>query len=292
MGCWNKTCAISQLPIQYGSATVRFFILQAKAYSGVREVETMPSYANGMWELLPVPFYGRYNDYGGQEDDSGQEFKYKFLADLYASKIVGPNPFVDDETINDSIHDDKATIEGRAIASIMIHKHILHAILDVGMKYYRETKYVYSEDMINFLEAYKKFFAELMNDEDKTNPLYLMREMHHDINMAPFLKSDIGKPFKFMPDVAQGLLYHLNGDGSNLTSERVLHRKLLDNIPAKDIVVGYKVRKAFEELRKPIVPQIGEGSQAPIDKMHKAVNDATGDIIRAYFREIRAERNG
>jgi len=300
MGCWNKTCAISQLPIQYGSATVRFVIIRGKQISGTR-TDVMPSYSNYLWDIIPVPIYGRYNDYGGQEDNPGQEYKYDFLTRMYGRELTSDdpnyklvNPFVNDESLNDAIHEGKTLVKGRHIASIMIHKHIADAIINLGEKQYQDKKFVYVEDLVNFLEAYKPFAkAEGEKIEQRFGGTNLEDDwlFDHRVFIARFLDSPEGKPFRFMRQSAELLGWFISAEG-HFTWEKAIYKRAFSNLTPHDIAVTSKIERAFQELRKPIVPQVGEGSQGCIDKMHQAVHNAAGDIIKSYLRECRAERNG
>ena len=64
MGCWNHTCAISNLHISAGQRVAVFLIAQN------RDTDSY-CYTNSMYDPCPVPFYGNYDDYGGVEDCEG-----------------------------------------------------------------------------------------------------------------------------------------------------------------------------------------------------------------------------
>jgi hypothetical protein len=66
MGCWNKTCALSNLPIYEGEQTYVFVIERNIGYgtdSGV--------YTYHMFLPCLLPFEATYNDYGAGEDSKG-----------------------------------------------------------------------------------------------------------------------------------------------------------------------------------------------------------------------------
>jgi len=116
MGSWNKTCAISQFPLVAGDKTVNFILVQ----SGSNWRDNYPCYPHDMgWNLIPIPFYGEYNDYGWQEDDAGQQAKYDYLAEFYKKQLVEVEkekerasicygkmngPFDNCETLGEAIH--------------------------------------------------------------------------------------------------------------------------------------------------------------------------------------------
>lgn len=65
MGCWNGTCGLSQMSINHGDEVVGFIL--------VPEEKMTPDcggycYADEMWQPIPVPFYGKYDDYGSIEE--------------------------------------------------------------------------------------------------------------------------------------------------------------------------------------------------------------------------------
>lgn len=146
MGCWNKTCGISQLPIFVGTETLNFIIVENKPYEG--EINNHPSYSNAYWNVIPLPFYGEYNDYGWQDDSEGQEWKYALLKKQYGNNIAltrsglkdkesqfqrygdaRENPFADGETLGNVIHGNLVGIQQHgnrsgvaSLASIIVNR--------------------------------------------------------------------------------------------------------------------------------------------------------------------------
>ncbi|QDJ96359.1 hypothetical protein Xoosp13_172 [Xanthomonas phage Xoo-sp13] len=115
MGCWNKTCGITNLPIFHGDEVVVFLLVQSPYTSA------MNSYSSGLWNHIPLPIYGKYNDYGWIDPHPGQEWKL----DLFKKGITVvrkepektdsgynryPNlkdtPFASFEALGNSIHGD------------------------------------------------------------------------------------------------------------------------------------------------------------------------------------------
>lgn len=64
MGCWNKTCGISQLPIIAGDRVYTFVLEKNPS-------ETDRCYSTAFWAPIPLPFECDYNDYGGGENSDG-----------------------------------------------------------------------------------------------------------------------------------------------------------------------------------------------------------------------------
>lgn len=87
MGCWNKTCGLTQLPIHDGERVVTFLLV--KVESGYDSY----CYNNWAWNLIPLPIYGKYNDYGWMEEDAGQENKLKLLSEFFKGDLTRRNAY-------------------------------------------------------------------------------------------------------------------------------------------------------------------------------------------------------
>lgn len=79
MGCWNETCGITQLPINAGDKVRVFFIV--KNDYGVEKAGGGYSYANDIWYPRGLPIQGKYNEYGGVEDDIVEDISATILLD-------------------------------------------------------------------------------------------------------------------------------------------------------------------------------------------------------------------
>ena len=66
MGSWNHTCAISNLHITAGQ-DVAVFLLLKKHNTG----DSSFCYGNALYDVMPLPFYGKYDDYGGVDECHG-----------------------------------------------------------------------------------------------------------------------------------------------------------------------------------------------------------------------------
>lgn len=68
MGCWNKTCGLSKLHIYAGDEVLVFAI---EANNG-RDKDRC--YSTALYSPVLLPFYSKYDDYGGGEDSHGVGF--------------------------------------------------------------------------------------------------------------------------------------------------------------------------------------------------------------------------
>lgn len=113
MGCWNHTCAISNLHITAGQDVVVFLLIK-------KHEESVSSfcYGNALYDVVPLPFYGKYDDYGGVEDCTG--FGLPIIMEELKSRLYkfgqGPNLYHDCEVTPDNLTVEKlfeADHEGR-----------------------------------------------------------------------------------------------------------------------------------------------------------------------------------
>ena len=88
MGCWNGTCMISNLPIQYGDR-VKLVILRG----GISRKEHGSGYvySHDMFTPSFFPISGQYNDYGMIEsidEDWNYQLIQKYFKNLFGEKII------------------------------------------------------------------------------------------------------------------------------------------------------------------------------------------------------------
>lgn len=79
MGCWNKTCGLTNLPIMSGERTYVFILEREK------EIDDH-CYATHLYRPLLLPFESTYNDYGGGEDSAGAA--YPVIMDAIKQHLV------------------------------------------------------------------------------------------------------------------------------------------------------------------------------------------------------------
>lgn len=112
MGCWNGTCAISNLHITAGQDVMVLLLLKNdRTGDGF-------CYSNALYNICPVPFYGKYDDYGSAEDCEG--FGLNLVLEALRQQLYefgqGPNEYHDCEVNRKNLDIDKlfeADHEGR-----------------------------------------------------------------------------------------------------------------------------------------------------------------------------------
>lgn len=92
MGSWNGTCAISNLHVTAGQRVAVFLLLQNRG-------ERSFCHGNALYDLCPIPFYGKYDDYGGVKNCEG--FGLNIVVEAMRDQLYkfgqGPNEYHDIE---------------------------------------------------------------------------------------------------------------------------------------------------------------------------------------------------
>jgi hypothetical protein len=104
MGCWNKTCALSNLPIFAGEEVYVFLIEQ----NGLGLGSGNHCYSNHLYSPIITPFYSHYDDYGAGENNSGVALPViiNSLKKVVVEKEVGENKYHDLEVKRDTLSED------------------------------------------------------------------------------------------------------------------------------------------------------------------------------------------
>ena len=101
MGCWNKTCGLSGLPI-FANEPVVVVVMQ-KNNGNDR------SYSSAFWKPIFMPIYAKYNDYGGGQEvhGIGVDIILNGLKERLVEKEVGENQYHDIAVKKDDLTIDK-----------------------------------------------------------------------------------------------------------------------------------------------------------------------------------------
>lgn len=146
MGCWNHTCALTNLPVM-GGDDVYVFILEEHPFNRTHNY----CYPTNFWCPLPIYFEGKYDDYGGVEECHGPLMDT--LIDAIRENLIempqGENKYHDIPVMKEGFNVEKmfeADHEGRlfvkgmgtwehakptlALRHIVIHKRVLDQLLN------------------------------------------------------------------------------------------------------------------------------------------------------------------
>lgn len=140
MGCWNKTCALSNLPIFVGERTYVFVLEESSPFDRSRAV-----YPNYLYNPVLFPFESTYNDYGVGEDSSGlalplilnalrQELIEKEQGESRYRDIEIKREGFDEEKFFEAVREDRLevkTYDGpKKVKFVMMRKDLVDQILD------------------------------------------------------------------------------------------------------------------------------------------------------------------
>lgn len=139
MGCWNKTCGLSNLHITAGTPVYVFVLEKNKTYDHC--------YSTGLFSPVLLPFESTYDDYGGGEDSHGVGLDF-IMAGIKRELVemeVGENKYHDievkkegfgPEKFFEAVHEQRLQIQGRFSAEpteiyfTMFRKDIVDHILE------------------------------------------------------------------------------------------------------------------------------------------------------------------
>lgn len=114
MGCWNKTCGLSNLHITAGTPTYVFVLEKNEHYDHC--------YSTGLFKPLLLPFEADYDDYGGGENCSGVALPFVMngLKHDLVEMELGKNQYhdiavkkdkFDDKLFFEAVHEDRMNIK-------------------------------------------------------------------------------------------------------------------------------------------------------------------------------------
>lgn len=314
MGCWNKTCAISQFPLVAGDKTVNFIVIQ----DGFNSQDNHPCYTTGHgWKLIPIPFYGEYNDYGWQDDDAGQQVKYDFLTEHFKNQTVRredgssrhsgiTNPFADCESLGDTIHGNVWEIKNPVgawdkypdtlkMAGFMISRIVWDNLTTKTLSTYPKRKWYTREEISKTIDGYIAYAKEqkILADAVTGNPDATIDEkmaafrMDIACNFGPNMVAAeyISKKFgdrSYSNHSASAVRWSSQRDmGSSDGMEFPPADALLSGaITSDDVASMYLLVSAMNSLRKTFQPMSHEGSQSGIDHNHHLLLKAMKDMIK------------
>lgn len=139
MGCWNKTCGLSNLHITAGTDVYVFVLAE-------NTDKTDRCYSTAFWAPIMLPFESKYDDYGGGEESSGPALPY--IMDALKSKLVemeqGDNEYHDipvkrdvfnEKMFFEAVHENRLFVPGyrveqRIVDFVMMRKDVVDYILE------------------------------------------------------------------------------------------------------------------------------------------------------------------
>lgn len=289
MGCWNKTCGVTNLPIFWNQEVVWFLLVQ-NPRGDVRSC-----YSNGHWEMIPLPIYGKYDDSGWIEPHPGQEWKLELFKQHFADRLVKLNdevkedsPFISFEVLNESFRENSFAMRdykyerktGNRInvdckfADFFVHRDTFDELTANQQGPWSDDVYTRQEIEEN-IKLYNAWFDAKIaatTDEDKLWQLkYIRSEGNlYGEELTEFVKTLPRQPKYEHNFAGSGYLRYWSGkcgSESGYITNRFVY-SCVDHVPFKERMDAYLFHTVMDGLRKSYYPQGHEGSQDDMWGLH------------------------
>lgn len=298
MGCWNKTCGLSNLHITAGTPVYVFVLEKNKTYDAC--------YATGLFRPVLLPFESVYDDYGGGEHSSGVAlpFVIKGLKDQMVEFELGENPYhdiavkregFDEKRFFEACHEDRMQIKGRfdteptQVYFTMMRKDIVDNILEnreieeyVGngkgtfAKWGDEKNYIRYK-FTDIVASVRPLINRLLDDISKSPNEYvrfaIIDRMHHyrdEFQAAKWLPHDTHR-YSRIVDVKE-LVYRAVEIGTAESIDK-LEGLLIEHLKAV-YIDGF-----MHSARKTWIPGGHEGSQSTSGSALRLLSQATLKVL-------------
>ena len=215
MGCWNKTCGLSNLHITAGTPVYVFVLERNKDYDAC--------YATGLFSPVLLPFESEYDDYGGGENCGGVAlpFVMKGLKDQLVEFELGENEYhdiavkregFDDKMFFEACHEDRMQVQGRfsteptQVYFTMMRKDIVDNILETRVmeEYVGEGKgthghgnnyirYKFSDIVASVRPLIERLLEDIAKSESEYFRFAIFDRMHqyrNEFHAAKYLSYD------------------------------------------------------------------------------------------------------
>lgn len=291
MGCWNKTCGLSNLPIIAGEP-VYVFVLEK------HDPKYSTSQCESTWLYKPamIPFYAEYNDYGAGENCSGigLDILMNNIRDVLIEMPQGENVYHDIPIVRsgftvknffESVLESRLFMKnahGNAvnIDFVMFRKDIVDYVLNnYQIETYYQNNYVATkfQDLVNDIPTLIKLIAENI---DKTVPYFVLENMlhKHKLLIMKFMRFDNYENSRIFSGLDQLL-------DNNCENQQRLEEILTD------VLKFMWINMYMTHVRKTWMPAGHEGSQSDERNAYRMLIAATSAVLDLKDHED-AEMNG
>lgn len=297
MGCWNKTCGITNLPIFYEDEMIMFVIIE----SPVKNVAA-PCHATSFWNYIPLPIYGKYNDYGWIDENKGQEYKLKLLTDIFGKDIiridtknedgshnrypeVKDDPFESFNILGESIHGSIFALHDKVfqynkeclISTFSVNKKTFDELSATFHNEWQPNNGVAKADLISAIQRYTQFkaakFAAVDNNDTALQRMLIRLDNSGGL-IDEFIESEetIEHPWLSPYYSILNFWFGRTSSGSEigwLTSRFIREIQFNEvELSATEMVDSYMMFVIVDQLRKQFYPPGHEGSQSDISDIH------------------------
>jgi hypothetical protein len=289
MGCWNKTCGVSNLHIHAGDP-VYVFILEQNT------VGSNHCYSNHFYDPVMVPFHSHYNDYGRGENNSGigLEVVIKNLKEKLIEKEIGENRYHDiavkRETFDvymlfESMQEGRLEIqnpyarypgnlENISVDFVMMRKDVVDKLIEeYDIEVYSNGGYTYYK-FSNVLDGVDELIQAV---QEKINEPYYFGDIILSTNdkINHWIEFWTGMQFRSFVNPLAELTSLVKGN-------RIEDAKQF----ATDALKGAFMIRFMEMTRRSWIPQCGEGSQNTELAGHKLLAKTILEIADKEEKEM------
>jgi hypothetical protein len=304
MGCWNETCAISNLHITAGQRVVVLALGEPLGQN--------PDYfEGGSYKPVPILWEGEYDDYGRAENQSGfgLGFFLKELKERLVEMEVGDNQYHDiaiskdalDETfIWEAHHEGRLRLTQRPgekgetlIHLIMIHGEVYDAIVKehTNEHFYYKSKgpdkqeFCYRDyTLAEVLETVPAYLKEVSKKIDEsgygTADLYFISHLLDNVFDNEIQDSEFPNLADIMfPGNHSGLRLSLISPTEQLIRIMMNESQETAIIYAEEILKFQWLSYYMQSIRKIFEPQAGRGSQSQEEDPYRLLANVVLKIV-------------
>lgn len=312
MGCWNKTCGLSNLHITAGTPVYVFVLEKNESYDHC--------YSTSLFRPLLLPFESTYDDYGGGKDSHGIALGM-IMAGLTKNLVemeVGENQYHDievkkegftPEKFFEAVHEDRLSIKGpfssepTQIYFTMFRKDIVDHILENRriQDYVGEgkgtcgwdnnyVKYKFADivaDIRPLLNEAKEKIAKAKEDENDTLANYMLYDgfeglfpYGHPNKVAKWLRGD---SYRYSRIVDMKTVIRRGLEVGTETASENLAKVLEEHLKAI-YIDGF-----MHAARKTWIPGGHEGSQSSSGGALRLLANATIEVLDEEKRQWAVE---
>lgn len=298
MGCWNETCAISNLPIRRGDPVV-FLLLEMVSFNQKAGYRPQTR-SSGYWRPRTLPLYAQYNDYGSIEKWAGSETPViqNLLRDLSDSLLERePEPYrlqVKRENLGfpallDWLHEGKVWVKGFdcpvPIQKVLIRGDVWKTVLEMEFFNYRGEERSWARlirEIPEFLESYRD-----LSEKESPSLSLLLEPMGRRVEgnlLAQILSSHLLLGIAGREILRGELLQYLDSTRLPVPARNEAREKI-EFLLRRFAEVSF-VDLVFETTRRAWGPTTGSGSQDTDFSTHL---DLLGRISKISYKELREE---
>jgi len=280
MGCWNKTCGFSGLPIMVGDPVYVFVLKKSDYYD--------PCCSTSEYTPFLAPFESFYNDYGSGENSGGVWLPY--IMEALKKKLIememGENEYHDIAVKRDdfgvdlffsAIKEERLFINelqpSNAIRFTMMHK----SIIDEMLEEFEFRNYGFFREMGKWDYKFADIIIRVENYWNNIKSFYNIHQLI-DFNYDSIIGSYI---FHYMSPIKFILLREVIGDCLQNNTEDEVAINLI-----KEYLKGLHVEIMMNHLRKTWLPGGFEGSQDRSYDAYKLLANITLEHIKEKEEEL------